>query len=70
MIKGANGRRTLQNFYILWLILRGISKTVIEQNLLWASKEVSSIVGLMSDGTNLDEFKERIKVFRKKTGCI
>lgn len=55
MIKGANGRRTLQNFYILWLILRGISKTVIEQNLLWASKEVSSIVGLMSDGTNLDE---------------
>ena len=66
MIKGANGRRTLQNFYILWLILRGISKTVIEQNLLWASKEVYSIVGLMSDGTNLDEFKERIKVFRKK----
>lgn len=40
-------------------------EAVIEQNLLWASKEVSSIVGLMSDGTNLDEFKERIKVFRK-----
>ena len=34
MIKGANGRRTLQNFYILWLILRGISKTVIEQKLI------------------------------------
>ncbi len=59
-----------KTFIFLWLISSRISKTVIEQNLWWASKEVSSIVGLMSDGTNLDEFKERIKVFRKKTGCI
>lgn len=66
MVAGTSGRRTAQNLYILWLLLRSISLDTIKTHTIDINKDINSIIGMMSLGGDLEDFKRQISFFRKK----
>lgn len=66
MVAGTSGRRTAQNLYILWLLLRNMSFDIIRKCTIDINKDINSIISMMSRGGDLEEFRKQISFFRKK----
>lgn len=66
MVAGTSGRRTAQNLYILWLLLRNVNFNTIKENVSSINKDINKIIKMMSLSGDLDKFKKEIVQFRNE----
>lgn len=65
MVAGASGKRTSQNLYILWLLLRGISIHSVRDNSGEIIRRIRDIISMMSGGGDLSKFEDELLQFRQ-----
>lgn len=66
MVAGTSGRRTAQNLYILWLLLRNINFNTIKKNVSTINEDINKIIRMMSLSGDILNFRKEITEFRNK----
>ena len=65
MLGAENNKRTQQSFYALWYFLNNLDHNSIKENRKKIRKKVRLLFESMSSGISINEFKQKVEVFRK-----
>lgn len=66
MVAGTSGRRTAQNLYILWLLLRNVKFDAIKDRASTVNKKINKIIKMMSQDGDINKFRKEILEFRNE----
>lgn len=66
MLGAENNKRTQQSFYALWYFLKNLNQNSLKENQEKIRKEVRWLFESMSSDISINEFKQKVKVFRNK----
>ena len=66
MLGAENNKRTQQSFYALWYFLKNLNQNSLKENQKKIRKEVRWLFESMSSDISINEFKQKVEVFRNK----
>ena len=64
MLGAENNKRTQQSFYALWYFLKNLNQNSLKENQEKIRKEVRWLFESMSSDISINEFKQKVEVFR------